>query len=67
MPEHSEYNSRSRKAKVTAARQRDNCDAELIAAIREGIVSAERGELKPAEQILAEMKRKYGIQGEPVN
>jgi PHD/YefM family antitoxin component YafN of YafNO toxin-antitoxin module len=36
---------------------------ETVAAIREGIASAERGELKPAEQVLAEMKAKYGIQG----
>jgi len=34
---------------------------ETIAAIREGIESAERGELKPAEQVFAEMKAKYGI------
>ena len=36
---------------------------ETIAAIREGIESAERGELKPAEQVFAEMKAKYGIHG----
>lgn len=36
---------------------------ETIAAIREGIESAERGELKPAEQVFAEMKAKYGIDG----
>jgi PHD/YefM family antitoxin component YafN of YafNO toxin-antitoxin module len=36
---------------------------ETIAAIREGIESAERGELKPAAQIFAEMRAKYGIQG----
>ena len=36
---------------------------ETIAAIREGIASAERGEGKPAEQVFAEMKAKYGIQG----
>lgn len=35
---------------------------ETITAIREGIASAERGELKPAEQVFAEMKAKYGIQ-----
>lgn len=34
---------------------------ETLTAIREGITSAERGELKPAEQVLAEMKAKYGI------
>src|ERR1051325_7144335 len=36
---------------------------ETITAIREGIASADRGELKPAEQVLAEMKAKYGIPG----
>jgi hypothetical protein len=36
---------------------------ETIAAIREGIASAERGEMKPAEQVFAEMKAKYGIPG----
>jgi hypothetical protein len=38
---------------------------ETLAAIREGIASAERGELKPAEQVFAEMqaKYKYGLQG----
>ena len=36
---------------------------ETIAAIREGIASAERGELKPAEQVYAEMKARYGISG----
>lgn len=36
---------------------------ETIAAIREGIVSAQRGELKPAEQVLTEMQAKYGLQG----
>jgi hypothetical protein len=34
---------------------------ETIAAIREGIASAERGELKPAEQVLAEIKARYGL------
>lgn len=34
---------------------------ETIAAIREGIASAERGELKAAEQVFAEMKAKYGL------
>ena len=37
--------------------------AETIAAIREGVESAERGELKPAEQVFPEMKAKYNIQG----
>lgn len=35
---------------------------ELIEAIREGLASAERGELKPAEQVFAEMRARYGIQ-----
>lgn len=34
--------------------------AELVAAIEEGIVSADRGELKPAAQVLAEMEAKFG-------
>ena len=36
---------------------------ESVAAIREGIESAERGELKPAAQVFAEMKAKYGVHG----
>lgn len=36
---------------------------ETIAAIQEGIDSARRGELKPAAQVLAEMKSRYGISG----
>jgi hypothetical protein len=36
---------------------------EMLAAIREGIASAERGELKPAEQVFSEMQAKYGLQG----
>ena len=36
---------------------------ETIDAIHEGIASAERGELEPAEQVFAEMKAKYGLQG----
>jgi len=36
---------------------------ETLTAIREGIASAERGELKPAEHIFAEMQAKYGVQG----
>ncbi len=36
---------------------------ETISAIREGIESAERGELKPAEQVFSEMKARYGTQG----
>ena len=34
---------------------------ETLAAIQEGMASAERGELKPAAQILAEMRAKYGL------
>ena len=36
---------------------------ETLAAIREGIASAERGELKPAEQVFAEMQARYGLHG----
>jgi predicted transcriptional regulator len=36
---------------------------ETLAAIREGIASAERGEMKPAEQVFSEMQAKYGLQG----
>lgn len=36
---------------------------ETIAAIQEGIASAERGELKPAEQVFAEIKAKYDLPG----
>lgn len=34
-----------------------------ITAIKEGMASAERGELKPAEQVLSEMRAKYGLHG----
>jgi PHD/YefM family antitoxin component YafN of YafNO toxin-antitoxin module len=34
---------------------------ETLAAIQEGMASAERGELKPAEQVLEEMRAKYGL------
>jgi len=34
---------------------------EAIAAIQEGMASVERGELKPAAQVLAEMQAKYGL------
>lgn len=37
------------------------CHMETIAAIQEGMASAERGELKPAAQVLAEMRAKYGL------
>jgi PHD/YefM family antitoxin component YafN of YafNO toxin-antitoxin module len=34
---------------------------ETLAAIHEGMASAERGELKPAIQVLEEMRAKYGL------
>jgi hypothetical protein len=34
---------------------------ETLAAIQEGMASAERGELKPASQVLDEMRAKYGL------
>jgi predicted transcriptional regulator len=34
---------------------------ETIAAIQEGMASAERGELKPAVEVLKEMRAKYGL------
>ncbi|MGA7080584.1 MAG: hypothetical protein WBQ43_03615 [Terriglobales bacterium] len=34
---------------------------ETLAAIQEGMASAERGELKPAAQVLDEMRIKYGL------
>ncbi len=36
---------------------------ETVAAIQEGMASAERGELKPAAQVLEEMRAKYGLSG----
>jgi PHD/YefM family antitoxin component YafN of YafNO toxin-antitoxin module len=36
---------------------------ETLAAIQEGMASAERGELRPAAQVFAEMRAKYGIPG----
>jgi len=36
---------------------------ETLAAIRAGIASAERGELKPAEQVYSEMQAKYDLRG----
>jgi PHD/YefM family antitoxin component YafN of YafNO toxin-antitoxin module len=36
---------------------------ETLAAIQEGMASAERGELKPAAQVLDEMRAKYGLSG----
>ncbi len=36
---------------------------ETLTAIQEGMASAERGELKPAEQVLSEMRAKYGLHG----
>jgi PHD/YefM family antitoxin component YafN of YafNO toxin-antitoxin module len=34
---------------------------ETVAAIQEGMASAERGELKPAAQVLEEMRARYGM------
>jgi PHD/YefM family antitoxin component YafN of YafNO toxin-antitoxin module len=34
---------------------------ETIAAIQEGMASAERGELKPAAQVLDEMRARFGL------
>jgi PHD/YefM family antitoxin component YafN of YafNO toxin-antitoxin module len=34
---------------------------ETVAAIQEGMASAERGELKPATQVLEEMRARYGL------
>ncbi len=36
--------------------------AELIVAIQEGLAAADRGEMKPAQQVFEEMKARYGIQ-----
>ena len=36
---------------------------ETLTAIQEGLASAERGELKPATQVFAEMQAKYGLHG----
>src|ERR1017187_7084165 len=36
---------------------------ETVVAIQEGMASAERGELKPAAQVLDEMRAKYGSGG----
>ncbi|MGI8912555.1 MAG: hypothetical protein ACR2JY_02000 [Chloroflexota bacterium] len=46
-----------------ASSERVDSHLETVAAIREGIASAEHGELKPAEQVLAEMQAKYGLHG----
>jgi len=37
--------------------------AETIAAVREGLASAERGELKEAAVVFSELKAKYGLSG----
>jgi len=34
---------------------------ETLAAIQDGMASAERGELKPAAQVLREMRARYGL------
>ncbi len=36
--------------------------ADLITAIQEGLAAADRGEMKPARQVLEEMKAQYGLQ-----
>ncbi len=36
---------------------------ETVEAIREGLAAASQGDLKPAEQVFAEMRAKYDIQG----
>jgi len=38
-------------------------EMQTLAAIQEGLASAERGELRYASQVLAEMKAKYGLSG----
>lgn len=35
--------------------------AETIEAIKEGLAAADRGEVKPAEQVFEEMRAKYGL------
>ena len=35
--------------------------ADTIEAIKEGLAAADRGELKPAEQVFEEMRAKYGL------
>jgi predicted transcriptional regulator len=37
--------------------------AEVIEAIREGLAAAERGEMKPAEQVFDEMRARYRLPG----
>jgi PHD/YefM family antitoxin component YafN of YafNO toxin-antitoxin module len=65
-PEILTVNGRAELVVQDAASYQDMMDRlhelETIAAIRAGIESAERGELKPAAQVFAEMKAKYGIQ-----
>ena len=34
-----------------------------LTATKEGMASAERGDLKPAEQVFSEMQAKYGLHG----
>ena len=36
--------------------------ADLIAAIQEGLAAAGRGEMKPARQVLEEIKARHGLQ-----
>ncbi len=66
-PEVLTVNGRAEVVVQDAASYQDLVDRlyrmETLAAIREGIASAERGELKPAEQVLAELQATYGLQG----
>lgn len=66
-PEVLTVNGRAEVVVQDAASYQDLLDRlhrmETVAAIREGIASAERGELKPVEQVLAEIQAKYGLQG----
>ncbi len=66
-PEVLTVNGRAEVVVQDAASYQDLMDRlhhmETITAIREGIESAERGELKPAAQVFAEMKARYGLHG----
>jgi len=41
----------------------DNGPQETRTAIREGIASAERGKLRPAEQVFTEMQARHSLHG----
>ena len=66
-PEVLTVNGRAEVVVIDASSYHDLVDRlhhmETLTAIREGIASAERGELKPAEQVFSELKAKYGIHG----